>query len=157
MTEIVQLAKAIDLIARRLPAGVKMLLGNSAPPTHDELTEIIRRPTGEKVRVKHDIDADGVSRAAIDFVMAWGILDAVKWADITAAVKYYSASPIFGRDWQIYAEYVTLYGLPRSYGAGSLMSIIADKYQVSEHTGYRIIKKTPRVIAALVFSGVYGC
>lgn len=157
MTDVSKLANALDLIAKKCPNGLKALLGQAEKPSWEQLKETLWKASdGEIVSVAHSVNTDKLANEAIQMVEVFGVLDGIQWDQIITAVRWYSQNALFVRDWRIYCDYVAAYGLPRSYGCGTLTDILAEKHDTTPRTIRRICKRVPLCLAEAASRGTGG-
>lgn len=155
-TEIKNLARLIDAIARRCWRGIPSLLGKAPMPTRQQLKEALFSRYGEeRVKVRSGLRKLEGHEFIIEDLMidnADPILGAVRWKEIVEAVRWYHSS--HRMEWTIYTSLVAQTETGRAkWGNVGAARRLAQRYDISLSDVYDIARKTPLNIAKAVSMG----
>lgn len=156
MTNIEQLAWALDVVASQCPHGIDSLIGDAPPPTRDDLIcAATWRPSGDTPKVASVAGGKDPLEPIVDRLMKLqSPLEAVGWEMIVMAsqmVREYCP-----KDWAAYALHVTLIDDPNQWRSDeeSILEKIAQKCGLSPRTVSRRRRSVPVKIARYCYSGI---
>lgn len=147
MVTIINLARAIDLIARRCPRGLSALAGDVPQPSHDELVAAATwSPASEVPTPGAPSAAEHVSTTVGQILALTDPIEAVGWDRIVAATR--EVSELYPLQWAVYRLHVIHVSTDDQWrGDGGTLRSIADKTDISVATVVRWRHMVPRRIA----------
>ena len=154
--DVVQLARAINLIATRCRNGIPALLGQSPRPSDREIYDALAWHTsgsGSKVRnsgVTDKVATEAVRKADFDET-----LELVAWPVLIRVVRKYARDPKTANDWKAYKLHCLCKGFDGSRFTFTTRSEIAEATGMSKGRVLRCIRRVPEQIAFLALSGAY--
>lgn len=144
----IRLTTAIDLILTHFPTCLRVLVGESEPPTAEEMGIMcaLRRIKG-KVRVSAVVpntedETEGVT-------LALAVEQAGGWKHVTAIIRtWIEYCP---KTWEVISDYVCWVGLGGKYRAGdSMAALVAEKFGIHKDTLSRYRREFPRELAEII-------
>lgn len=147
MVTITNLARAIDLIARRCPRGLSALAGDVPQPSHDELVAAATwSPAAEMPMPGVPSAGEHVSTTVSQILALTDPIEAVGWDRIVAATR--EVSELYPLQWAVYRLHVIHVSTGDQWrGDGGTLRLIADKSGISVATVVRWRHMVPRRIA----------
>lgn len=141
-----QLARSIDIVARRCPRGLSALIGEVEPPSHDELvTAATWRPASEVDTPIGSGDGEQVTNTVAQVLALTGPIEAVGWARIVAAAC--EIREMYPLPFKVYRLHVNNVGSDQWRDGSGGVRRIAEKCGVSVATVTRWRHLVPRRIA----------
>lgn len=147
MVTITNLARAIDLIARRCPRGLSALAGDVPQPSHDELVAAATWSPAAEVPMPGTPSAgEHVSTTVSQILALTDPIEAVGWDRIVAATR--EVGEMYPLQWAVYRLHVIHVSTGDQWrGDGGTLRLIADKSGISVATVVRWRHMVPRRIA----------
>ena len=141
------LARSIDLIARRCPRGLSALAGDAPQPSHDELTAAATWTPATEVGMPGGASGgEHVTSTVAQVLALTEPIEAVGWARIVAATQ--EIREMYPLQWAVYRLHVIHVSTGDQWrGDGGTLRLIADKAGVSIATVVRWRHMVPRRIA----------
>ena len=147
MVTITNLARAIDLIARRCPRGLSALAGDVPQPSQDELVAAATwSPAAEVPMPGAPSAGEHVSTTVSQILALTDPIEAVGWDRIVAATR--EVGELYPLQWAVYRLHVIHVSTGDQWrGDGGTLRLIADKSGISVATVVRWRHMVPRRIA----------
>lgn len=147
MVTITNLARAIDLIARRCPRGLSALAGDVPQPSHDELVAAATwSPASEVPTPGAPSAGEHVSTTVGQILALTDPIEAVGWDRIVVATR--EVGELYPLQWAVYRLHVIHVSTGDQWrGDGGTLRSIADKTGISVATVVRWRHMVPRRIA----------
>lgn len=147
MDEVKQLARSIDLIARRCPRGLSALAGDAPQPSHDELVAAATwTPAAEVSTPGGSSGGEHITSTVAQVLALTEPIDAVGWDRIVAATQ--EVREMYPLQWAVYRLHVIHVSTGDQWrGDGGTLRSIADKSGISVPTVVRWRHMVPRRIA----------
>lgn len=147
MVTITNLARAIDLIARRCPRGLSALAGEVPQPSHDELVAVATwAPAAEVPTPGTPSTGEHISTTVGQILALTDPIEAVGWDRIVAATR--EVGEMYPLQWAVYRLHVIHVSTGDQWrGDGGTLRLIADKCGISVATVVRWRHMVPRRIA----------
>lgn len=146
-TSITELARAIDIIARRCPRGLSALAGDVPQPSRDELIAAATWTPAAEVQIPASASGGEHVTSAVQQIMTLtGPIEAVGWEKIVAAVR--EVRDLYPLQWAAYRLHVIHVSTGDQWRAdGGTLKSIAEKCGISVQTVVRWRHIMPRRIA----------
>lgn len=156
--EITQLARIIDVIARKCWRGLPALLGQAPQPTREQLRQAyFFRPSPERdlgVKVQGGGSTEGREIEQADRMMdeVDYVLNSVAWEEIVSCVKRYAVE--YPRNWAMYKKYLVAREQTKiSWGNVGAVARTAESFDVSDYVLRMTARSVPYEIARAVSMG----
>lgn len=148
-----RLAKALDFVASRCPTGLAAIVGDSPPPSHDDLLDAVAwRPESDDGVPGGGDASDPMTSIVSSMVELEQTLAEPGWVRIASAGA--RMRRLFPDDWKAYSMHVTQIGDPIRWRTGYSMSELSDiarACRMSEKTVTRRREDVPLKIARWAF------
>ena len=154
-----RLARAVDFLARNVPAGILALTGKSPRPSDEDIHAALSAGRGHTLeggasrssRLGNPVEAE-----AERFLSFAADLSLVTWPELVSAVKGVRADEYTVHDWAVYELYLYYQGLPQTKLNTRFRAIVAERFQINVKTTTRIVKRVPLMVARAALMGTFA-